>query len=302
MFHHFYDDKHPRGQGAINAAQFEDMLSFLGRDRILDADDWLELALQGKLEEGQICLTFDDALLCQYDVAVPVMRRLGIKAFFFVYSSVFQGGLETLEIYRYFRTTAFDTVDSFYDAFLAATERLYPGLPSRALEGIDIDRYLADFPFYSRGDRIFRYIRDNALPAGGYDAVMNELISDRGFDKNDIANRLWMTNQHLLDLKSQGHLIGLHSYSHPLKMERLPNAQQAEEYGRNHTHLTHLLGSSPVAMSHPCNSYNDATLDLLGKLGIRIGFCANMSEIPGRSTLQYARQDHANILAEMQRS
>jgi peptidoglycan/xylan/chitin deacetylase (PgdA/CDA1 family) len=278
------------------------MLSYLGRDRIVNAGDWLKLALDGKLAEDQICLTFDDALLCQYDVAIPVLRRLGITAFFFVYSSVFQGGLETLEIYRYFRTTAFDSVDGFYDAFSAVTDRLYPGLYSRALQGLDIESYLADFPFYTRGDRVFRYIRDNALPAGGYDAVMNALIADAGFKTKDIVSRLWMTNAHLLDLKSSGHIIGLHSYSHPLKMERLSATQQTEEYDRNRMHLADLLGSSPVAMSHPCNSYNDATLDLLRKLGIRIGFRANMSEIPHRSALEYPRQDHANILAEMQRS
>ena len=73
--------------------------------------------MDGRLEQQHLCLTFDDALLCQYDIAKPVMDRFGITGFWFVYSSVFQGELEILEIYRYIRCVYFDTIDKFYVGF-----------------------------------------------------------------------------------------------------------------------------------------------------------------------------------------
>src|SRR5690348_4468616 len=117
MFHHFSDAVHPRGQGAISEDDLVCMIRFLGRENILDAPEWMDRALAGRLGEDEVCLTFDDALRCQYDVAAPVLADFGISGFWFVYSSVFEGGLEPLEIYRYFRTVAFPDIDAFCDAF-----------------------------------------------------------------------------------------------------------------------------------------------------------------------------------------
>src|SRR6266550_8962669 len=87
MFHHFWDErgKHPRGQGAISGDELRAMIQFLGRDRILPAREWMEKAAAGTLREGDLCLTFDDNLRCQWDVARPVLRELGTTAFWFVY-------------------------------------------------------------------------------------------------------------------------------------------------------------------------------------------------------------------------
>ena len=72
---------------------------------------------ENKLGEGDICLSFDDGLLCQFDVAAPILRSRNIKAFFFVYSSVFAANPDMLEIFRYFRTSCFENIDDFYELF-----------------------------------------------------------------------------------------------------------------------------------------------------------------------------------------
>ena len=48
-------------------------------------------------------------------------------------------------------------------------------------------------------------------------------------------------------------------------------------------------------MSHPCNSYNDNTLNILEQLGIKLGFRANLSE-GFSSNLEIPRIDHSEIL------
>ena len=37
---------------------------------------------KNKLTEKKTCLTFDDSLRCQYDIALPVLEDLKIKSFF----------------------------------------------------------------------------------------------------------------------------------------------------------------------------------------------------------------------------
>lgn len=114
MVHHFYDENHCRGQGAISSQQFADIIDFLGRDRILPATEWMGRYKKKVLRDDELCITFDDVLLCQYDIALPVLEDYSLTAFWFVYSSILADGIEMLEMYRKFRTMCFEDVEDFY--------------------------------------------------------------------------------------------------------------------------------------------------------------------------------------------
>ena len=97
--------------------EFEKLLIYLGTENILSPKEWQEKALAKELSEKDICLSFDDALKCQYDIAFPILKKHGLKAFWFVYSGVLEGQTEWLEIYRYFRTEYFENVNEYYNNF-----------------------------------------------------------------------------------------------------------------------------------------------------------------------------------------
>lgn len=300
MFHHFHDAHHPRGQGAISAADFRRLLQFVGPERILPAQDFLSRATAGRLRPHDVCLTFDDNLRCQYDVALPVLREFGLTAFFFTYTSVLRGTPERLEIYRHFRTTSFDNVDDFYGSFFAAVNASpYKADLARGLDGFEPARYLAGFPFYTGADRTFRYVRDEVLGPAKYFAVMDQMLADARVDIAQVARDLWMTEDHVRELHADGHVIGLHSDTHPTRVASLSPAAQEAEYQRNFDDLTRICdGQPPVAMSHPCNSYNPHTLRILRKMGIKLGFRANMEE-GAFGPLELPREDHANLMKRM---
>ena len=97
MFHHFHDDGiHTKGQGSIDKDDFYKMINFIGRNNILDADVFYEKFKNNNLKDNEVCLTFDDAIKCQVDIALPVLEELKIKSFFFVYTSVFEGKPDNL--------------------------------------------------------------------------------------------------------------------------------------------------------------------------------------------------------------
>ncbi len=299
MFHHFHDDRHAAGQGAISRDEFAAMIDHLGSDRILPAGEFLRRAQTGALRDTDLCLTFDDNLRCQYDVALPVLRERGMTAFWFVYTSVLEGQIERLEVYRKFRTTWFRSVEEFYEAFFNCVGRGSSAVEvARRLEDFDVETYLAGFPFYSDADRRFRFVRDEALGPDAYFQVMDAMIASAGLDVGELAADLWMDAACLRELQAQGHVIGLHSHTHPTRVGYLDEAGQRREYAANRAALERLLGRPPVAMSHPCNSYNDQTLKLLRGMGVRLGFRANMAR-PADSELEWPREDHANVLAEM---
>ncbi|MBF0272144.1 MAG: polysaccharide deacetylase family protein [Magnetococcales bacterium] len=295
MFHHFHDAFHPQGQGSITAEHLMALLRSYQPGQWLDADDWLERAKTGTLEPQHRCVTFDDALLCQYDVAVPVLKQLGITAFWFVYSSVLQGNREPLEIYRLFRTVAFPSVEAFYRAFFKTATERHPRCQPH-LSSPTARQHLAAFSFYTVEDRIFRYLRDEVLSTADYAQIMDAMMDAHGFDVAAAARQLWMRDAHLLELHRAGHRIGLHSHSHPTRLDRLPRAEQFKEYFLNHTHLTRLLGERPRAMAHPCNAYNADTLEILQELGVEIGFRSNRATVAHRTLLELPREDHVNLL------
>lgn len=298
MFHHFHSDIHPPGQGSISGDDFRNMILFYGPENFLNAQEWFDRAESNSLKPNQVCLTFDDNLRCQYDVALPVMREFGITGFWFVYTSVLHGVNEPLEIFRSFRST-YPTINEFYGDFFdhLKTTDFHPFVQEK-LKNYNSTVFLADFPFYSENDKLFRYIRDEIISKPQYDAIMFSLMESKAFDYESVAQNLWMTRDQIADLHNTGNIVGLHSYTHPTRMGNLSRADQTHEYTANEQDLIQILGHNPIAMSHPCNSYNQDTLEILDQLGVRLGFRANMVK-PRENKFEYPRIDHAIVMNKM---
>ena len=96
---------------------FYKILNFIGFKNILNADIFFEKSKNNTLKDNEVCITFDDSVKCQIDVALPVLEDLKIKSFFFVYTSIFEGKPDYLELFRYFRTNYFENINEFYEEF-----------------------------------------------------------------------------------------------------------------------------------------------------------------------------------------
>jgi peptidoglycan/xylan/chitin deacetylase (PgdA/CDA1 family) len=296
MFHHFHGGSHPKAQGSIDAAKLEQVLDFVMQSHhVLPANIWLERAKNGSLSNQDVCVTFDDALACQYDIALPVLNERGLTAFWFVYTSVLEGGCEPLEIFRLFRTTRFSDIDLFYDQFFTLVRDRFQSRYLSSENQFDPTTYLENAPFYSNNDKWFRYLRDNTLSFEEYKAVMHQMMDDADFSIEEARQNLWLNVDQVRNLADHGHVVGLHSHTHPTAIAKLSETEQSREYKLNSDALHRILGTRPETVSHPCNSYSEQTLDVLRSLGARIGFRADTRAIDLRSPLEFAREDHANI-------
>ncbi|MBF0448245.1 MAG: polysaccharide deacetylase family protein [Magnetococcales bacterium] len=302
MFHHFHNDAHPEGQGSISAETFDEMLNFISkRFVILTAEEWIDRSLSGLLQKNHVCLTFDDNLLCQYEVALPVLKARGLTAFWFIYSSPLVGQIERVELYRYFRTVSFESVNKFYDSFAVSLDQSpYGTLVRETLKTVDINTHLADYPFYTTSDRWFRYVRDLILGPERYHDLMDRMISASNLDPETVPNRLWMNRSHLGDLVNRGHIIGLHSHTHPTRIKDMTATDQQSEYADNLNILQEIAIEPIKTMAHPCGSWSEETLEILEKMGIQIGFHSAMT-VPRHHHLLFPRQDHAILLKQMQK-
>ena len=261
----------------------------------MNADEYYHGVENESLGALDVCLSFDDSLLCQYEIAAPIMKRRNLNAFFFLYSSPFSGELNYLEIFRHFRTTAYESINDFYSAFFEAVKTLYPSEFDSSNSHYQPHEYLSVFPFYSENDRWFRYLRDITLGSTKYYELMVHLMSDNNYNVEDVISTLWMTEDHVKSLRNNGHIIGLHSYSHPTELSSLNYVDQRDEYKKNIRHIEKVTGRRPKVVAHPVNSYGPGTLKILDAMGIEIGFRSNMFKADF-CPLEYPREDCANII------
>jgi len=307
MFHHFHDDGiHTKGQGSISKDDFYKLINFIGRKNILGADMFFEKFKENKLKENEVCLTFDDAIKCQIDIALPVLEDLKIKSFFFVYTSIFEGKPDNLEVFRYFRMNYFNDVDEFYKIFYKILNK---DLNEFFRKNIDIIKnQKIKFPHYTIEDIKFRLIRDSCLSKEEYEKNMDLMMKEKNFQPKNYS-KLFFNKKDLNQLNSLGHLIGLHSHYHPTLLESLTYDEQKFEFENCMSIISRIIDKPEDEikfMSHPCGSYNNHTLEILKKLGIELGFKQIMTIEPEKgmkkinnSFLEIARQDHAGILKRM---
>ena len=308
MFHHFHDDGiHSKGQGSIDKDDFNKMINFIGRNNILDADIFFEKFKNKKLKEKEVCLTFDDAIKCQIDIALPVLEELKIKSYFFVYTSMFEEKPDNLEFFRYFRMNYFDNVDEFYNSFYLVLDK---DLKTFFEDNNDkIKATKIKFPHYSIEDIKFRLVRDIFLTKSQYEETMLLMFNEKQFNYKDFFKKLFFQKDDLKTLDSLGHLVGLHSHNHPTLLEKLNYDEQKNEYEKCLSSISNILDKPKNEikyMSHPSGSYNNDTLEILKELRIELGFKQIMTIEPEKgmkkvnnSFLEIARQDHAEIYKRM---
>jgi peptidoglycan/xylan/chitin deacetylase (PgdA/CDA1 family) len=303
MFHRFHKSGHPpSGQGSLTDVELENILNHVGTGRILSPEEWIFRVKTNSLRRHDLCITFDDGLRSQFDVALPVLERYNLKAFWFVFSSVFEGGIDRNEVCSRFATTEFTSFDLFVEEFLQS----YPSRDN-AFKNNDYVHYTqgmkAEFPFYTENDIKFRFIRDTLIRRSDFEKVIDSMIEAKGLSISKFAKDIWLTNENLQLLYERGHCIGLHSYDHPFIMAELPTEKQEEQYARNYEHINRITGGVIECMSHPMNSYNADTIEILSHMNIICGFRSSMAPPIGkainRHPLELAREDVVNLLRSL---
>lgn len=308
MFHHFHNEgEHIKQQGSIGADEFEELLDYYEQEgfQIISVSDYIQKVLSKTIRKEEVCLTFDDSLRCQYDIAIPILNKRGIKALFFIYTSPFEKGAGKLEIYRHFRHLMFRDIDKFYQSFfqLAAEkqEELKCDITSQII-GFKTNNYIKEYKFYTYNDRLFRWLRDVILGQNRYEYLMDNLIDVYQYNTKFYKNLLCMDERCVKDLAIQGHTIGLHTHSHPTELTHFEYIEQEKEYKKNKEILQEIIKEPIVSVSYPCGSYNNDTLKIMKQLGIKLGFLSHMQNNDIKSTLEIPRQDHSNIIKDMRQN
>lgn len=300
MFHHFHGGLHkPDTANSLSEHQFEKILNYIGVKNILSPDQWIAAAKNGELNPSHRCLTFDDGLKNQFDIALPVLQKYKLKGFWFIYSAQYEGKYPRLDIFRRFRYHHYDDIEDYYKDFFSQSGITISKENSKYEDWKNNFSLIASF--YSENDLKYRYARDVLLGPTKYYSTVEKIIKSRNLSLVDLTSELWLTESNLQFLSKEGHTLGMHSYDHPTNLKKLNEYEQKNQYMQNMIFIKKFT-SNPISMSHPCNSYSELTLKILSKMGVKVGFRANMNRkniFDSYKNLQFQREDAANILRSL---
>lgn len=294
MFHHFHGDRHAPIQGSIDPNQLSDLIEKMKPRGLLGAQDWLHLLQQDKLPDNALCLTFDDNLLSQFELALPVLGHHDIEGFWFAYTGPYEGQGRELEMFRCFRNHYFDSINEFYAVFFEFVENYLSANERDRLHEFDSATYLIHSEFYSDLDREFRFLRDQILGEARYFDLMKRLMVYHNAEHSDFVSQIWIPPESLKELHNMNHVVGLHSHTHPTSLASMDMQSQHIEFERNSTLLSKFIGATPFVASYPNGSYSSATLDWMRAHQIKLAFRANMA-LEDYSPLEVNRVDQTDL-------
>ena len=245
----------------IDARQFDRILGWVGRwFQVLPLDKALQQLTSGTLAPRAAAITFDDGYLDNHAVALPLLRRHGMPATFFIATDFLDGGM------------------MFNDAIIAsirdtrrATLDLVPlGLGVLPVSTVEqrrdaLHRVIAAVKYLDRAER------DRAVQA------LNQAAGTAP------AGDPMMKRRHLADLLSAGMAIGAHTCSHPI-LSRLADPLALREIRDSKHRLETELGVEVPLFAYPNGrpgtDYTAAHAGMVRACGFR----GAMSTAPGAAS------------------
>lgn len=265
-----FDTPHPGIHGAT-VAEFERQLLALSRQAQFVGPDLVQAAVRGesRLPSRSVLVTFDDGLREQYDHALPVLRRLGIPALFFVNTGPILDG----------------TVSSVHKLHLCRATvppQEFVALLRRHAQGRPLERYLApvtaaavaQYRYDTPETAQLKYALNFLLPRADREALIAACFAEVFPDQESALSRtLYMDVDQLRGLTALGS-IGSHGHEH-LPLGLLPIREAKGTLAASSFWLNAWTGREPCALSYPYGSRDacsDAVATAAGELGIDFAF------------------------------
>jgi peptidoglycan/xylan/chitin deacetylase (PgdA/CDA1 family) len=245
----------------LDAKMFDRHISVLAHVfRVMPLEDALSRLRAGTLPCRSLCITFDDGYRDNFDVAMPILRKHGVTATFFIATGFLNGG-------RMMHDTVVEAVrrlpaQDLDLSWIGLTRRSIGDVESRVALIDDFVRQIKYLPLEERklaGERLA-----HAAP-------------------NDMPTNLMMTTEQLRELTALGMTIGAHTHDHPI-LSRVDADEAFRQIIKNRDVLADALGRAPTLFAYPNGKPNVDYKAAHVELVKRAGFSAAVAVSLGAAT------------------
>jgi len=212
----------------MHAARFDELCGWLSKwFNVLRLDQAVQRMHEGNLPARAACITFDDGYADNHHVAMPILKRHGLPATFFIATGFLNGG-------RMWNDTIIETI--------------------RACQASILDVSALGLGSHARGTVGEQQAAIAALI--GY--IKYRPVAERIKLTEDIANlanvllpqNLMMTSDEVKAMRHAGMQIGAHTVSHPI-LANLTDEQASAEIGDSKRFLENLLDEQITVFAYP---------------------------------------------------
>lgn len=204
--------------------QFDTLRRFF---KVLPLDEAAEMLASGRLPPRAVSITFDDGYRDNHDIALPLLKKHGLSATFYVASGFLNGGM------------------IFNDVLIETIRRAPTGRFDLGIEGIEPVE-LSDLA--SRVAAVGRLMGGmKYLPPGRREALSQALLDKLGADA---PRSLMMTDDHVRAMHLAGMGIGGHTSSHVILSKMTPEAALADILADREA-ISTLINQPPSSFAYP---------------------------------------------------
>ena len=213
LFHRVQPVQDPLFPNEVWADNFRAKMSLLRRFfKVLPMASAVELLAEGRLPPRAVVITFDDGYADNHDVALPILRALGLPATFFIATGYLNGG-------RMWNDSIIETLRRF------AGDQL-------DLESIDLGRHDTSSLDARRAAIGTLLGRLKYLPEGVRRQTVEQVSELAGVS---LPNDLMMNDGQVRALHREGMTIGAHTHMHPILASEDGQRSQHEIEGGKRT-------------------------------------------------------------------
>jgi peptidoglycan/xylan/chitin deacetylase (PgdA/CDA1 family) len=252
-----FDYRYP-GIHGITPGQLKDQLTLLGKTGVFVSAGQIRDALRegAQLPDKALVVTFDDGLREQYDMAWPILQRLGIPAIFFVNTAPIAHAT-ILSVHKIHLIRAHFDPGQVATVLHQNARRLGVGMDMR----IDDTKVLSQYKYDNLETARLKYLLNFLLAPADRDHVIEASFQELFPNcEAEMSRGLYMDIPHIQALANRG-CIGTHTHEH-LPLGVIPADMAREQIQVASTYFHQWIGETPFVLSYPYGSLEACSLEV----------------------------------------
>lgn len=295
MYHYVIGENHffP-GLHGINFNNFKKQIERLTRDyQIISLSDYIANLTHGEKMPKRVCvLTFDDGLKEHASVVVPYLAELGIRATFFIPTSILKNTfiLTPHKIHLLMAKFQLSDLERALQPILSEEERKF--FDPKFLENFKFNEYPYDIP----QTRNFKYFLNFFLGGARKEEIVSKLFNVFFDDESEMSRRFYVSAKEIAKMAKLGHEIGSHTHTHRV-LSALSDEEIKKELAESKEILESIVSGKIEALAYPygtVDSFSQKTVLFAQALKFKCGLTAIRGFNEGAVNPFFLKRYHPN--------